>query len=224
MGRRSVAAPNAELQFVARTGTGHDAVRMFRPIAMLAVTAIWLATTSALAEDVDEGVPFKSVGVQGNPLGFAIGRYSADLEFLPQPHHALHLTPVAYYALPGTDDQLTGFGGEVGYRWYSGAHGPHGAFVGASILAGEYQYIHSTTSTSPFDVPDSTQFLSLGGAIDGGFQAIILGNLALGAGAGVQYTADTTQPHFEFVNHPWHDLLYGWGLRPRVLCSVGAAF
>lgn len=75
----------------------------------------------ASADALDEGVRFESVAVEGNPLGLAIGRYSADLEYLPVPHHALHLTPLAYYALPGTGDRLTGFGAEVGYRWYSGA-------------------------------------------------------------------------------------------------------
>jgi hypothetical protein len=41
---------------------------------------------------------------------------------------------------------------------------------------------------------------------------------------GAQYTADTAQPHFEFASHPLHDLLFGAGLRPRVLLSIGAAF
>jgi hypothetical protein len=35
---------------------------------------------------------------------------------------------------------------------------------------------------------------------------------------------DTIEPRFEYPNHPWHDLLYGWGLRPRALLSIGAAF
>jgi hypothetical protein len=53
---------------------------------------------------------------------------------------------------------------------------------------------------------------------------VILGNFAVGAGVGAQYTADTVQPTFEHENHSLHDLLYGWGLRPRVLLSLGAAF
>ncbi|HEY8038619.1 MAG TPA: hypothetical protein VIF15_02450 [Polyangiaceae bacterium] len=178
----------------------------------------------ARSEDLDDGVRFKSVGLQGNPLGFAIGRYSADIEYLPAPHHALHLTPVGTYALPGTDDQLTGFGAEVGYRWYSGALGPHGVFVGGSFLAGELEYIHGAVVGLPLDQPDDTKYVSLGGALDAGYQVIVLGNLAVGAGAGVQYTIDTVEPHFEYASHPWHDLLFGWGLRPRALLSVGAAF
>jgi hypothetical protein len=76
----------------------------------------------------------------------------------------------------------------------------------------------------PLDAPEDTSYVQLGGAIDAGYQMVILGNFAVGAGIGAQYTADTTQPTFEYQNHPLHDLLYGWGLRPRVLLSVGAAF
>jgi hypothetical protein len=128
------------------------------------------------------------------------------------------------YALPGVADQITGFGGEIGYRWYSGAHGPHGVFVGGSFVAAELEYQHTSTATPPLDVTNDTQFVELGGAIDAGYQAILLGNLAVGAGVGAQYTVDTIKPQFEFANHPWHDLAYGWGLRPRALLSVGAAF
>jgi hypothetical protein len=178
----------------------------------------------ARADGIDEGIRFKSVAVQGNPLGLVIGRYSADLEYLPEPHHALHLTPFGVYALPGVADQLTGFGGEVGYRWYSGTHGPHGVFFGASFIAAELEYQHTSSAPPPLDASNDTQFVELGGAIDGGYQVIVLGNLAVGAGVGAQYIVDTIEPRFEFASHPRHDLLYGWGLRPRALLSVGAAF
>jgi hypothetical protein len=183
-----------------------------------------LASARAQAEDIDEGVRFKSVAVQGNPLGLFIGRYSADLEYLPEAHHALHLTPFGYYALPGVGDQLTGFGAEVGYRWYSGTHGPHGFFVGASFIAGELEYQHVASLPAPLDASNDTQYAELGGALDAGFQVIILGNFAVGVGAGAQYVVDTIQPRFEFTSHPRHDLLYGAGLRPRALLSVGTAF
>jgi hypothetical protein len=178
----------------------------------------------AWADEIDEGEPFRSIAIELNPLGFAIGRYTMDLEYVAAPHHAVHLTPVGYYAVPGNSDLFQGFGVEAGYRWYSGANGPEGFFLGGSFLVGGYEYIHTTSSTSPLDVPDDTQFVSLGGAIDGGFQWVGLGNFAIGGGVGVQYTIDTSTPHFEYANHPWHDLLYGAGLRPRVLLSIGTAF
>ncbi|HEX3343901.1 MAG TPA: hypothetical protein VHS09_04975 [Polyangiaceae bacterium] len=180
---------------------------------------------AARAEDeVDEGVPFKSVDVQGNPLGLIIGRYSADLEYLPAPHHALHFSPVGYFALPGVADELVGFGAEMGYRWYSGLYGPHGFFLGASFVALSLHYLHGALPGVPLDASEDTSYVELGGALDAGYQVVILGNLALGIGVGAQYTADTTTPTFEYQSHPWHDLLYGSGLRPRVLLSVGAAF
>jgi hypothetical protein len=183
-----------------------------------------LCAASARGSDIDEGVAFKSVALQGNPLGMLVGRYSADLEYLPFAHHALHMTPFGYYALPGVSDQLTGFGGEVGYRWYSGTHGPEGFFAGASFVAGELEYRHNATVAGPLDASDDTSFVELGGAIDAGYQILLLGNLAVGVGAGAQYVVETIRPHFEFENHPWHDLVYGAGLRPRALLSVGAAF
>jgi hypothetical protein len=188
------------------------------------VIALLAAARTARAEDIDGEPRFKSVGVQGNPLDFIIGRYSIDLEFLPAPHHALHATPYYEYALPGTDDQLTGFGGELGYRYYTGEHGPHGFFAGVSFLLSELEYIHGNPTNVANNPANDTQYVQLGGALDAGYQIIVLGNLCVGAGAGLQYTVDTFDPQFEFSSHPWHDLVYGWGLRPRALLQVGAAF
>jgi hypothetical protein len=190
----------------------------------LTLLTMLASAAPAAAEDLDEGIPFKSVGLQGNPLGLIIGRYSADLEYLPVPHHALHLTPVGYFALPGIADELVGGGAEVGYRWYSGLYGPHGFFLGASFVALSLSYFHAALPGVPVDTSDSASYVQLGGAIDGGFQAIVLGNFAVGAGLGLQYTADTVTPQFEYQQHALHELLYGPGLRPRILLSVGAAF
>lgn len=208
-----------------RAGAGKAATFTALLAAFAALLAAGLVCPrGARAEGLDDGVRFKPVAIQGNPLGLIVGRYSADVELLPEPHHAMHLTAIGYYALPGVDDSFRGFGAEMGYRWYAGQHGPHGVFAGASFLVGQYRYVHATTQPSAFDVADDMQFVSVGGALDGGFQAIVLGNLAVGAGAGVQYSVDTARPHFEYVNHPWHDALYGPGVRPRVLVSIGAAF
>jgi hypothetical protein len=192
--------------------------------AIFAAGTLLVSMRGARADEIDEDARFRSIALQGNPLGLAIGRYSADVEYLPEAHHALHLTAFGYYALPGVADRFSGFGAEVGYRWYAGSRGPQGLFLGASFLAGELEYVHVADPMAPFDQSDDTQFVELGGAIDGGYQIIALGNLAVGVGAGAQYVVDTVQPHFEFVKHPTQDLFYGWGLRPRALLSVGAAF
>jgi hypothetical protein len=193
---------------------------------LLALGTAWGAATwagNAGAQDLDEGVRFKSVAVQGNPLGVVIGRYSADLEYLPAPHHALHLTPVGYFALPGVADQYFGYGAEIGYRWYSGVDGPTGFFLGGSVLVGSFTYVHTAQPGLPGDVSDDTTFAQVGGAIDAGYQLVFLGNFAVGAGVGLSYTVDTASPTFEVGNHD-DDLLYGAGLRPRLLLSIGAAF
>jgi hypothetical protein len=191
--------------------------------ASLAVVAL-LRPSTACADEIDEGAPFRSIDLQANPLGIVVGRYSLDLEYLPAPHHAVHLTPVGYYAIPATADFFQGFGAEAGYRWYSGSDGPEGIFVGGSFLIGGYEYAHTPASPSPLDPADDTQFVSVGGAIDAGFQWVALGNFAFGAGAGVAYTATTQQPRFGYANHSWEDLVYGSGFRPRLLLSVGTAF
>lgn len=191
---------------------------------MLAAAALAGVPGTARAENLDEGVPFKSVAIEGEALGVIYGRYAADLEYLPAPHHALHLSPVGYFALPGVADEVTGVGAEMGYRYYSGLYGPHGFFLGASFIALSLQYVHSALPGVAFDSPQDTSYVQLGGAVDAGYQAVFLGNFALGAGVGLQYTADTTQPHFEAANSAWEGLLYGWGLRPRVLLAAGAAF
>jgi hypothetical protein len=191
---------------------------------LAAVGAALAGPVTAHAEELDEGIAFKSVSLRGNPLGMVIGRYSADLEYLPAPHHALHLSPIGYYSLPGVADELIGFGAEGGYRWYSGQYGAHGFFVGASFIALSLEYIHGAVPGVPLDSPDDTQFVQLGGAVDAGYGIIVLGSFTASAGIGAQYTVDTAQPHFEFPSHPLHDLLFGSGLRPRLLLSVGAAF
>lgn len=57
-----------------------------RPAIAAAATACLVpAGSPARADEIDEGVRFKSVAVHGNPLGLAIGRHSADLEYLPAP-------------------------------------------------------------------------------------------------------------------------------------------
>jgi hypothetical protein len=200
--------------------------RVRRPAATACLALLFWAFWAhpARADDIDEGEPFRSIGILGEPLAIALGRYALDLEYLPAPHHAIHLTAVGYYALPGPTDTFQGFGGEAGYRWYSGNHGPEGFFVGGSFLLGGYEYAHTTPNPSPVDLPYSTQFVSVGGAIDAGFQWIFFGNFAVGAGAGVQYTVDTTPPQFSSVNYSWQKLIYGPGVSPRVLVSIGTAF
>jgi hypothetical protein len=67
------------------------------------------------AEHDDDEKPLKRLGLELNPLGFAIGRYSLNVEYMLARHHALILTPFFDSTPIKINDvdagSLTGFGG-----------------------------------------------------------------------------------------------------------------
>ena len=201
--------------------------------AVLALAGLMFVAGPARAEDppwfVHEGARPRTLALEINPLAFAIGRYSVNLEYLVAPHHAFELSPHVYYALPGRDDEIDGFGTELGYRYYTKRTGPEGWFLGGSIAFGQYRYKHVaapyvTADNRLLDLYQDTSYASLGGTIDAGYQVLVFEHLAIGAGAGVQYTWFSDQPRYETISHAHHDLLYGAGIRPRVLFETGGAF
>ena len=182
---------------------------------------------------VEEEPRTPTLALELNPLGVAIGRFSGNLEFLIATHHAAVLSPHYYYAYPGQDDQLTGGGVELGYRYYTGKYGPHGWFFGASFLYGQYTYVHTSANlvqgtcvafVARADCPDNTTYDAYGGALDVGYQLLLRQHLVVGAGLGVQYVAFSQQPTFETQSNSHQDLLYGSGLRPRFLLEIGGRF
>src|SRR5438477_10623067 len=67
---------------------------------------------------------FKPFAVEANPLAATLGRYSIQGEWLPAEHHAIVLNP--FFEHTSTDigsysETFSGFGGEVGYRYYTGS-------------------------------------------------------------------------------------------------------
>jgi hypothetical protein len=167
----------------------------------------------------------KSLSLELNPIGMAIGRYSVNVEYLPLPHHALVLNP--YFAYVNADVQagdveysqsFVGGGGELGYRFYTGSKGPHGFYVGPSFLFGQYSASQDAVGSIP---ATSAGFTTLGGAIDIGGQAMVGPGIVIGGGFGVQYTKATE----DFEDLPFAAaILAGGGFRPRVLLSAGFAF
>jgi hypothetical protein len=173
---------------------------------------------------IPEGEPMKTAAIEANPLGLAIGLFSANLEYVFRPHSAVVLSPHYYFAVPGVSDQLTGGGVELGYRYYTGLYGPHGFFLGGSLTYGAYRYVHRVPfDTTGLDLPDDTSYDALGGAVDAGYQILLHEHIVVGAGAGLMYRYFDAQPTFETYQHGLHELLYGSGLRPRVLLSFGGA-
>ncbi len=178
----------------------------------------------------DEAEDVKHIALELNPLGFAIGRYSLQGEYLLARHHAITLTPFFAHAsvkstVNGVDidgGSLSGFGGELGYRFYTGNKGANGFFIGPSVLFASYSASAPTGVTAAAASSDSS-FTSLGGAVDLGGQLLIGPGVVLGLGAGVQYTTttkdvDTTNLNFASA------ALAGHGVRPRFLLAVGYSF
>jgi hypothetical protein len=165
---------------------------------------------------IQEGEPFRTVGVEVNPLGILFGRYSATIEYMLAPHHAVTLSP--YLLAPSMQRTRTGWGGELGYRYYRGENGPSGFFVGASVLAGFYKYRYE-----PLDgAVRILENVSVGGAIDIGWQFVI-GQVVVGPGIGIQYTVFTVDQAADAPKDD-SDRFTGEGLRPRLLLSAGSVF
>lgn len=196
-----------------------------------AAKAIGKATTSA-ADFVATGVEdttrstdkpgrYEPFAAEWNPLGaFSGGRISLQLEYVPVTHHAIELSP--HFVNTSSDinvdstntahRRLTGFGGEVGYRYYTGHRGPNGVFVGPSLIGGFYGA----------SLPSGNQsFSDIGIAADVGVQTLIADHVVVGGGLGVEYLK---------VSHDFGDLpssqaqIATTGVKPRFLLDVGAAF
>jgi hypothetical protein len=208
-------------------------------VACIGFAAMSTAAGTAIAEQappVDVTIkeaepPQRVLTVQYNPLALFIWKLSADVVVTPTDHHALVLSP--FYAWPSTvhistqrlDDNgtaytydipsqsFTGFGGEIGYRYYGGLAGPRGFFLGPSLL------LASMTATAANN--KTTSFFDYGFAIDAGYGALLAERFALTLGAGAQYVLinktipDQQYPASIFANS---------GLRPRFLASLGYAF
>ncbi|WP_394846300.1 hypothetical protein LZC95_02400 [Pendulispora brunnea] len=174
-----------------------------------------------------EGSDFKRIALAINPLAIGIGRYSIQGEFLPMPHHAITLNP--FYAhvpvtitVNGQDvdaGSLNGFGGELGYRFYTGSKGANGFFVGPSILFASY----SQSSGNDGGAKSSDSFLNYGAALDIGGQAVIGPGIVVGGGFGLQYTKTSEDINTDNLNLA-SAIVAGGGIRPRFLFALGYSF
>jgi len=158
--------------------------------------------------------------IELNPLPFYFGRLSANLEYMPVLHHAIILSPqithtssdIAVTGGSNVSQTFSGFGGEAGYRYYTGRKGLDGVFVGPSLILGFYNA----------GLPNGDQaFTTMGVAVDAGVKTVIYDHLMVGAGAGIQWLK---------VSHDFNDLptrsemAVGNGVKPRILAEVGYAF
>lgn len=192
---------------------------------------IGIATTNA-ARYVTDGVsdatsasdkpgPYRPFALSWNPLGLIVGgRVSIGAEWAPITHHAVIVSPhfarTSADVVSGANDSFkqtfTGFGGELGYRYYTGHRGMNGVFVGPSLIAGVYN-----AALPGRDQP----FTNFGVAMDVGVQHIIADHFLIGGGVGIEYLR---------VSHDFGDLPDGpstiasQGVKPRLLFQGGYAF
>jgi hypothetical protein len=126
-----------------------------------------------------------------NPLPLVAGRYGANLDVLPVPHHAvttsvfLQTFPLGLlraYIPQGFDlaDPPSRLGGEVGYRFYTGSKAANGFFLGPSVVLMPIAYPRATDAGV-----EVTSFQAYGAAIDVGVQAVTSGGFTIGGGLGV---------------------------------------
>jgi hypothetical protein len=177
----------------------------------------------AVLVPVQEAPPLKQFAIELNPLATIIGRYSIQGEYLPAVHHALTLNPFYTHAaatatVNGTEvdlGSLSGFGGELGYRFYTGQKGPNGFYVGPSFLMASYSQSYSGQS--------SDSFTSIGGAIDFGGQGVVGPGIVIGGGFGLQWTKTSKSIDTDNLNLASAIIARG-GTRPRFLFTVGYAF
>ena len=183
------------------------------------------ATSTAVQDRATDSAPvkpFKSLAVEINPLAASIGRYSIQGEWLPVEHQALVLNPhldhvstnVGFGGGATISDSFTGFGTELGYRYYTGSRGANGFFVGPSVLVAHY---------SESAAGQSTSFNSIGGAVDVGGQFLIGPGVIVGFGVGLQYTKNSLNGSTDGLGFA-ASAIAGDGLRPRALLTVGYAF
>lgn len=209
------------------------------PILPLAAAAITLTAPAHAADsqppaDVAVDVtlhetppPRRIVSIEFNPLPLIIGKVSASLVIVPVDHHALTLTPFYISATSqpiyifndqGPEAQLpqqtfSGFGGELGYRYYTGLGGPRGFFVGPSLILASMNAKAQNAVT--------TGYLDWGLAADVGYEMLLADNLAVSLGAGIQYTNATKSiPDQQFPL----DYYANSRVAPRALASIGWAF
>lgn len=161
-----------------------------------------------------------------NPLGFVIQRYGGNAEYSFAPHHAVVATgyvqsvPVSmvrpFAGNVEIRDRATspGFGGELGYRLYSGRRGADGLFVGGSFVAMPVAYPRLGRD---FAV-ELERVYGVGGAVDVGAQTVTSFGLTIGGGIGASFLA------YDMPKDPSRLPFAMPHVLPRLLLQTGYSF
>jgi hypothetical protein len=136
----------------------------------------------------------RRVSIEWNPLALIVGKVSGNVVIVPVNHHALVLSPffvstttepIFVFDDRGNSTQLpqqtfSGYGGEIGYRYYTGQRGPRGFFVGPSLMV--------ASMVARAQNGDKTSYVDYGFALDLGYELLVADTVAISLGACVQYT------------------------------------
>ncbi len=176
-----------------------------------------------------EPPPRRVVALEWNPIALLYERVSVSVEIAPLDHHVLILSPYYFNSRtaafqPNTPDaagnivqvpsqRFEGFGGEIGYRYYTGLGGPRGFFVGPSLILASVQ---GTAGDGT-----KTSLADYGFAVDVGYQMLVADNWVVALGVGAEYTwAGKSLP-----DQQWPANMYAnSGFHPRPLFALGYAF
>jgi hypothetical protein len=178
-------------------------------------------TVRDVTRATDQPGSYRPFALEYNPVGlFVGGRVTVTAEWAPVTHHVIALSPyfvhtsadVSTSGSTTTSQTVTGAGGELGYRYYTGHRGMNGVFVGPSLILGAYNA----------GLPDGNQaFTNVGLAGDVGVKGILWDHLVVGGGLGIEYLS---------VSHDFHDLPTGpatvasSGIKPRMIIEAGYGF
>jgi hypothetical protein len=166
----------------------------------------------------DDG--FKSIAITANPLSLILTRIGLNFEYMVAKHHGLILNPYFQSLSVGADpnkSSYTNFGGELGYRFYTGSRGANGFFVGPFVSFMQSN-ASATTSVAGKTTTADSSISVYGAGVDLGGQHVFQNGFTIGAGAGVQYlkasaTASNESSTFKVE-----------GVLPRLLFTVGYSF
>lgn len=189
------------------------------------------AQEPARSTNISEEIPgrrpaFRPFAVTLNPLSFIVGRFGANFEYLPVPHHALVVNPFLQHSSEegrGEATYLMG-GAELGYRFYAGKKGASGLFLGLSMLYSKLHWFEDSNARRPASERRDDTFLGRSEALYGvagdlGGQHIASSGFTIGGGVGVMWLKLSDNPSPEGPSASDTSVFL-----PRFLFSVGQSF
>jgi hypothetical protein len=172
----------------------------------------------------------KHLAILANPLSLLANRFSVQVEWVPTKHHALVANPFFFHTnRKHTEDGVAydlgdqnGLGAELGYRYYTGTHGPNGFFVGPSLVVASFYKSggEPRAQEKTFSLTNPENYNAYGAALDIGGQFLVGPGVVFGVGVGAQYLF-TTDDKSGGLASIWEGTA---GFAPRVLASLGYAF